>query len=184
MTFALTWVSQAIETALQDTRPGGHDIAPIPMTRDRVFNQQPMPLAGTPSRAAVQETLATYRAVATAPSLADLPDGAREVPPLGFAVAQLAGVYILAENKDGLVVVDMHAAHERITYEKLKRSFDDRNIVLVDDVLETGRTIRAAMPFLRECDSVNVAIVDPPSHSADRSDPGGRLAEFFEKHLP
>jgi DNA mismatch repair protein MutL len=122
-------VSQAIETALQDTRPGGHDVTPIPMTRDRVFGQHSMPLATTPSRASVQETLATYRSMATAPSLADVPEDAREVPPLGFAVAQLAGVYILAENKDGLVVVDMHAAHERITYEKLKTSFEDRNLV-------------------------------------------------------
>ena len=126
-------VSQTIELALRDTRPGGHAITPVPAGTTTLFDQGSMPFRHSSSAgvSSVRETLAAYRSFASgAPALAgQMPVHEGDVPPLGFAIAQLAGVYVLAENRDGLIIVDMHAAHERIVYEKLKKSFDDKIIV-------------------------------------------------------
>ncbi|MGP3791856.1 DNA mismatch repair endonuclease MutL [Pseudomonas sp. B392_1p] len=79
----------------------------------------PRPAQATPV-AELQGAYREYFAPLAQATEHSMPQAADDIPPLGYALAQLKGVFILAENAQGLVLVDMHAAHERITYERLK----------------------------------------------------------------
>lgn len=97
---ALSWDLSRAGTA----KPGAR--GPLPASTERMVSEQ----------------LAGYARLYSADTRAS--ETPAEIPPLGFALAQLKGIYILSENALGMVLVDMHAAHERITYEGLKASRD------------------------------------------------------------
>lgn len=81
------------------------------------------------------------------PAATHMPPPATDEAPLGYAIAQLHGIYVLAQNAKGMVIVDMHAAHERILYEKLKTVLDGRPSIqrlLMPAVISLGARDMAA----------------------------------------
>ena len=185
--FVFHALSRSLASPLSPTPAAAFAPAPQrPATQGTFAMSQP----AAPYAAMFEAAVADERRMAPAPS---------ESPMLGYALAQLHGVYVLAQNEAGLVLVDMHAAHERIVYEGLKNALDAAELpsqpllvpipvtVTAEDAeqAEAGRGALEALGF-------DVAIVGPrevlvravPALLADLDAPGllrsvlGEMREF------
>jgi len=159
------FVFRTVEAALASTLDGAVDVAAAAPVRGADIGvppagyanprQEPFELAP----ASVSDYLPLYERLHAKPAAPPSSTAAAAVPPLGFALAQLAGIYVLAHNAAGLIIVDMHAAHERITYERLKAAMAAQRLQTLPLLVPIGLEVSAQEADLVEQYSEELAQV-------------------------
>lgn len=176
------FVFRTVSEALAGVRPPAAVQSPQPAVDGEWPRQAPVQPAGPTPRAAglsLGEPDAGYASIQSRPApvadatrSASLPPAGSPapatVPPLGYALAQIHGVYILAENPAGLVLVDMHAAHERIVYERMKQQYAAQGVQVQSLLTPVSLAVSRAEADLAETQAESFAAV---GLEVDRSGP-------------